>query len=200
MDVLDILARERDGYVAEPDRFHRWHCYVRYGLVSTNPLCLTWSKASSLRIMDSAILSAASAVLGSLVGGLSTFTASLLSTRRQYRTQTIVQQVARRETLYAEFIVEASKLLADSWTHQPSPDAIAGMAGLYSAIERMRLTSSDRVIGAAEQVIHDVMDAYSAPTKTFEELRAALRDGMGRDPLRHFSEACKADLRALHEI
>ena len=86
------------------------------------------------------------------------------------------------------------------YASRAAPDAIAGIAGLYSALERMRLTSSDTVIGAAGQVIRDVVESYSAPTKTFEDLRADMRDGKVHDPLSRFSEACRAELRALHEI
>ena len=58
--------------------------------------------------MDSAILSATSGLLGSLVGGLSTFAASWFTTRNQYRAQTLVQQAVRREALYAEFVAKST--------------------------------------------------------------------------------------------
>ena len=52
--------------------------------------------------------------------------------------------------LYAEFIIEASRRLTDAWDHQAeSPEVVAN---LYSAVQRMRLTSSDEVIRVAEQV------------------------------------------------
>jgi len=69
--------------------------------------------------MDSAILSATSGLLGSLVGGLSTFAASWFTTRSQYRAQTLVQQAVGREALYAEFVAEAAGRLADAWSHEP---------------------------------------------------------------------------------
>ena len=94
--------------------------------------------------MDPAILSATAGLIGSLVGGVSTFAASWLTQRGQLRLQTLVQQAVKREALYAEFIAEASKRVAEAWSHQAeSPEAIAG---LYAAVERMRLTSSTEVI------------------------------------------------------
>ena len=94
--------------------------------------------------MDPAILSATSALVGSLVGGLSTLAASWLTQRGQLRAQTLVHEAVKRETLYAEFIVEASRRLADAWSHQAQgPDVIAG---LYGAVHRMRLASSDDVV------------------------------------------------------
>ena len=70
--------------------------------------------------MDPAILSAASALTGSLIGGVSTLTASWLSQRGQFRAQALVQEAVKRETLYAEFIIEASKRFTEAWTrHAP---------------------------------------------------------------------------------
>jgi hypothetical protein len=145
--------------------------------------------------MDTAIISATSGLVGSLVGGASTFAASWLSTRNQYRAQTLVQQAVRREALYAEFIAEAAGRLAEAWTHEAAgPEVIAH---LWGAVSRMRLTSSEAVVAAAEEIIRQVIEAYAAPNQTFNDLRQrtqihAFRD----DPLRNFSEACRAELLA----
>jgi len=145
--------------------------------------------------MDTAILSAASALLGSLIGGVSTLVASWLTQRGQLRAQAVVHEAVQRETLYAEFISEASKLLADAWSrHAESPEVLGG---LYSAIQRMRLTSSNEVVRAAEQVTRLVVDAYAAPDKTFGDLRKALESDEFFDPLREFSKVCKTELSAL---
>src|SRR5271166_3517461 len=107
--------------------------------------------------MDPAILSAASALTGSLIGGVSMLAASWLSQRAQFRAQALVHEAVKRETLYAEFIIEASKRLTEAWSHQAeSPEVVAG---LYSAIERMRLTSSIEIIRVAELVVRQVIDA-----------------------------------------
>jgi hypothetical protein len=146
--------------------------------------------------MDPAILSATSGLAGSLVGGVSTFAASWLSTRNQYRAQTLVQQAVRREALYAEFVAEAAGRLADAWSHEAAgPEVIAS---LWAAVARMRLTSSQPVIAAAEVVVRNVIEAYASPNHTFNDLRqraqAQVREF--RDPLREFSEACRAELLA----
>ena len=145
--------------------------------------------------MDTAILSAVSALAGSLIGGISTLTASWLTQRGQRRAQALIHESVKRETLYAEFITEASRRRAEAWgRHAESPDVIAG---LYSAVERMRLSSSDEVIRVAQQVIFNVMEAYAAPDKSFDELRQNAESAVSRDPLRKFSEACREELRAL---
>ena len=64
--------------------------------------------------MDTAILSAASALAGSLIGGATTLIASWLTQRGQLRAQALMREAMKRETLYAEFIIEASKRRADA--------------------------------------------------------------------------------------
>ena len=146
--------------------------------------------------MANAILSAASALIGSLIGGMSTLAASWLSLRGRLRAQALVQEAAKREALYAEFIIEASRRLSEAWSHHAeSPEVLAG---LYSAHQRMRLTSSDEVIRLADYVIRLVIQAYAAPDKTFDELRQHIAASDEQwDPLRGFAEACRAELRAL---
>jgi hypothetical protein len=145
--------------------------------------------------MDTAILSATSALAGSLIGGISTLTASWITQRGQLRARALIHASAKREALYAEFIGEASKRRAEAWSrHAESPDVIVG---LYSAVERMRLSSSDEVTRLAQQVVLHVMEAYAAPDKTFDDLRQDAVNAVGRDPLRQFSEACREELRAL---
>ena len=81
--------------------------------------------------MDLAILSATSALIGSLIGGVSTFAGSWLTQHRQLRIQLLLQEAAKRETLYAEFIIEASKRLTEAWGKRAEgPDVLAR---LYAA-------------------------------------------------------------------
>ena len=152
--------------------------------------------------MDPAVLSAASALLGSLIGGISTLTASRITQREQFRAERLNQQAAKREALYAEFIIEASKRRLDAWSHNAETPDVLG--GLYSLLERMRLTSSDGVIAAGEQVIRDIIDVYSAPDRSFAELRQSIENNPHfvpeSDPLTNFSKACRAELACLETL
>jgi hypothetical protein len=118
--------------------------------------------------MDPAILSATSALIGSLIGGVSTFAASWLTQHRQLRIQLLLQEAAKRETLYAEFIIEASKRLTEWGKQAEGPDVLAA---LYAAMD---LISSSPVLHAAEQVIRKVTGAYADPNKTFDDMRKYL--------------------------
>ena len=145
--------------------------------------------------MDTAILSASAALIGSLVGGVSTFAASWFTQRRMLRTQTIAQHAMQRQALYSDFIVEASKRLTEAWNHQAEgPEVIAG---LYSAVARMRLTSSSEIIKRAEQVIRHIIAAYADPNRTFDEFKQHVLDPKLADPLRDFTEACRVELTSL---
>jgi hypothetical protein len=147
--------------------------------------------------MDPAIISALSALIGSLIGGVSTFAASWLTQHRQLRIQLLLQEAAKREKLYADFIIEASKRLTEAWGKQAEgPDVLAG---LYAAMERIRLISSGPVLQAAEQVIRKVVGAYADPNKTFDDMRKHLK-GTGHhwdNPLEDFTEACRGELHGL---
>ena len=50
--------------------------------------------------MDSALIGAFSAVMGSLVGGLTSFLTTYANQRNQYRRDFLSKQFAQRETLY----------------------------------------------------------------------------------------------------
>ena len=146
--------------------------------------------------MDAAILSASAGLIGSLIGGASTFAASWVTQRRLLRIQTRVQHATQRQALYSDFILEASKRFTEAWCHQAEgPEVIAG---LYSALRRTRLISSDWVVKSAEDVIHHVIAAYANPNRTFDEFKhRVLQSREQADPLRGFTEACRHELIAL---
>ena len=146
--------------------------------------------------MDTAILSTSAGLIGSLIGGVSTFAASWVTQHRVLRTQTRAQHAMQRQALYSDFIVEASKRFTEAWNHQAEgPEVIAG---LYSAVGRMRLISSGRITKLAEEVIHSVISAYADPNRTFNEFKQRVLQGRERaDPLRVFTEACRDELNTL---
>jgi hypothetical protein len=144
--------------------------------------------------IDAAILPTIAGLLGSLIGGTSTFAASWFTHRGQLRAEMVAKLLAARQAVYAEFISEASKRVAEAWGHHA--ESPADIAVLYGAIEQMRLTSSAEVIVAADKVIRQIVEAYAAPDRTFEDLRHSLAGGNFSDPIRHFSEVCRKELNA----
>ncbi len=144
--------------------------------------------------MDPALLSAASGLVGSVLGATSSIAATWLSRQDEWRVQARVREAAKREALYSEFIVEASKRLADALAHEATgPEVIVA---LYAAVGRMRLMSSREVIEAAEHLVRHIIDTYSAPNLSFAELHDSSRHDF-TDPLSEFGEACRAELALL---
>lgn len=64
--------------------------------------------------MDVAYISALSALAGSVVGGLTSGIATWLNQRSQVRAGQIAHEVARRQDLYRDFIIQASKSYAEA--------------------------------------------------------------------------------------
>jgi hypothetical protein len=61
----------------------------------------------------------------------------------------------------------------------------------------MRVLSFPRTVACAEKVVHATVDTYFAPNKTMRELHELMKSGeAGIDPLKDFSEAARAELRA----
>ena len=64
--------------------------------------------------MEPAVLSAMSAILGSVVGGSASIVTAWMTQRTQGRREHIETEIRKREQLYVEFITEGSKLLLES--------------------------------------------------------------------------------------
>lgn len=145
--------------------------------------------------MDGALFSTGAALFGSLIGGAATLTASWMTQRGQMRAQALVHEATKREALYSEFIIEASQRLTEAWNHDAESPTV--VAGLYSAVSRMRLSSSDAVVEAALLVLRRVVEAYAMPQRSFDELRQRIADSGAPDALHEFSEACRKELYGL---
>ena len=152
--------------------------------------------------MDPAIVSALSAVLGSAVGGSATLATAWITQKTQSRREAVGAEIRKRETLYGEFIAEGSKLAVDALDHTlDTPDKLFA---LYALQNRIRLTSSDAVVAAADQALRRVLKQYFeqniTPQAFREELSISLTDDRPKrdDPLKPFSEVCRSELRALH--
>jgi hypothetical protein len=145
--------------------------------------------------MEANIVSALSAVLGSVVGGGASIASSWVTQRTEARREHVHNQVQKREALYAEFISEASKLAIDALDHTlEKPERIADV---YALQNRIRLTSSHVVVEAGDEVIHRILQRYFSPKMTLEEMQEYALS-MHDDTLRPFAEACREELTHLH--
>ena len=149
--------------------------------------------------MNVAYVSALSALAGSVVGGLTAGITTWLGLRAQARTGQLAREMSRRDDLYKDFIVAASKAWGEAiLSNEPQ---MQELVALYFMISRMRVVSLPRTLACAEKVVDATIDTYFAPNKTIRELHEMVKRGgsekaAGIDPLKEFSELARAELQA----
>lgn len=141
--------------------------------------------------MNSTIITAVAAACGSLMGAAATIVATWITQRTQMVRAEREARLRERQTLYGEFITEASRLTIEAFSHSlEQPDTFTT---LYGTLSRIRLIAGDPVLTAAEACCHQLVELYAKPNMTVEEVRVAFeRDRL--DPLRDFSVACREEL------
>ena len=111
--------------------------------------------------MDVACLSALSAIAGSVAGGLTAGITTWLSQRAHVRARQLAREMSRRDDLYKDFIVAASKAYGDAiLSNEPQVPELLALSALIS---RMRVMSSLRTVASAEKLMEATLSAYFAP-------------------------------------
>lgn len=144
--------------------------------------------------VDLAILSPLSALFGALLGGGASLCAAIYTQRTQNRLQRVASEVAKRETVYADFVTSASNLVLNAYTHD---DITLGgeQQRIVGLINRMRLFAAPDVIKGAEEVLKAIVEISLKPGVELRRLaQDALSKGLDPDPLLTFSEICRKDL------
>lgn len=130
--------------------------------------------------MDASIITALAALAGSLVGGLTTFATTWFTHRYQATRERAAKEIAKRETLYGDFINEATRVGIDAI--QRDIDSLSELTQLLALINRIRLTSSDE-------------DRRQQDPARGLRSRAKAQGSPTPDPLRAFSDACRRELQ-----
>jgi hypothetical protein len=141
--------------------------------------------------MDSTTIPAVAAACGSLVGAAATIVTTWISQHTQTVYARREESMRHSETLYGEFITEASRLTVEAFSHSlERPDTFVK---LYGITGRIRLVATEPVLTAAEACIRQIIDLYARPNLTVEQIRLAIeRDRI--DPIKDFSVACRQEL------
>jgi hypothetical protein len=149
-------------------------------------------------IIDPAILTPVSAILGAMVGGGASLTAAIYTQRYQNHLQRVAAEVAKRETVYADFVLHATNFLLNAYTHDDI--VLSGdEQRLIGLINRMRFFAPPEVVGAAEAVLRAIAEIALKPRVELRQLaQAVLAETLDADPLLAFSLVCKADLDNVH--
>jgi hypothetical protein len=147
--------------------------------------------------MNAAYISALAALAGTAIGGLTSFATSFMTQQAQTRAQRLAAEKGKREDLFGRFVDEAAKLYSDAL--QNKRDNASAMIVIYGLVNRIRLTSTAKVVENADTVARIIMETYMAPNLTLEEVRATWID-RGVDPLRDFAEAAREELRSFGRL
>ena len=148
--------------------------------------------------IDPALLSPVSALLGTVVGDGASLLGAVYTQRSRDRIQRVASEIVKRETVYADFVMSASNLLLNAYTHDEI--ALSGdeqrMIGL---INRMRLFAPTDVVEGAEAVLRAIVEILLKPSIELRQLaKEALSKSLDPDPLLKFSSICRADLDSVH--
>jgi hypothetical protein len=141
-----------------------------------------------------ATISALAAIVGSLVGALASSASTWITQRHQDQRDLLAKRIFHREKLYSDFISESARAFADAVQHDfRDPNKLIP---IYTALSRIRVSSSSDVLASAERVVDQIISTYSEPNLTPEEIqfRAAAK---GDDPLGDFSTICRGELESL---
>jgi len=142
--------------------------------------------------MDAAYLSALSALAGSVVGGLTMALSAWISQSVSARAGLISSHLARRQELFRDFIISASRVYGEALTsNEPK---IPELVELYALLSRMRVLCRPETVAAGEKLMRSILDTYLAPNRTFKELRDLMTAGDRIDPLKEFSVAARAEI------
>jgi hypothetical protein len=150
--------------------------------------------------VDTPIIVALAALAGSVVGGCASVVATFIGQRLQTRAARLASELEEHEELYGKFVEEAVPLFVDAI--QQSTVEAAKIMLLYSRVARIRLTSSNQVLRAAEQVGKRLLEFYErAPEDPAAVLARVARGEENLDPLRDFTEACRLErANALQQV
>jgi len=145
--------------------------------------------------MDVAYISGLSALAGSVIGGLTSGMTAWLNQRSVAKAGQLANDRTRRQELYKDFILAASKTYAEALVvNEPKIEKIIA---LYAMISRMRAMSSPEIVACAERVLLETTGAYFQPNRTMVELRELIKTGTGVDPLKAFAEAVRVERERL---
>ena len=150
--------------------------------------------------MEATLITAMAGVFGSLVGASASIATTWLTKRTELLRTTAERNLRERESLYNEFLTEASRVAVHALTHSfEGPDQIVA---LYGILSRIRLVASNAVVREGEMCCVRILATYGKPSITTDELRGVLvvaNDLAELDPLKAFSNACREELRLVEQ-
>jgi hypothetical protein len=144
--------------------------------------------------IDPAFLGPVSLFLGAVLGGGASLLGAVHTQRCHARLQRVASEIAKRETVYADFVMSASNLLLKAYTRD---DIVldGDEQRLIGLINWMRLFAPSTVVDGAEAVLRAIVEVLLKPSVELRELaKDSLSKRIDPDPLVAFSDICRTDL------
>ena len=136
---------------------------------------------------------AMAALCGSLVGALGSSASTWITQRHADQRDLLARKIFYRVQLYSDFITESERVLVDALENNfQDPNKLIPA---FALLGRIRLSSSKEVLASAEKLVTEIVKSYSEPNLSPEEIRSRALNG--NDPLRQFSETCRAELDSM---
>lgn len=149
--------------------------------------------------IEPSLLGPASALVGALAGGFASMAGAIYTHRRNERLQRIASEVAKREAIYADFVMGAANLVLKAYTSDEL-ELSTDEPRLIGLVNRMRIFAPPDVVHAAEAVLTSIVKISLEPGRQLRELaNEALSRNLDPDPLLAFSLVCRADLEDVRE-
>ncbi len=143
--------------------------------------------------MGPGTITALAAISGSLVGALGSSVSTWIAQRHLDRRDLLARKIFHREELYSDFIRESARVLIDALEYNLGDPK--NLIPAYALLSRIRLSSSPQVLKVAEELVRDIIRTYAQPNLTPEQIQS--RATNGEDPLRRFSDICRAELESM---
>jgi hypothetical protein len=128
------------------------------------------------------------------MGGVASLIAAIYTHRSAERLRRVASEIAKRETVYADFLMHSSNLLLRAYTTDEL--ALTGEEQhLIGLVNRMRIFAPHEVVATADSVIKAIVEISLKPGVELRQLaQQALSSNPDPDPLHTFSLVCRADL------
>jgi len=148
--------------------------------------------ASSDITLYVALISAGSALLGTVGGGLISFLTTYHLKKKEWQQGQVIKEIEKREKLYADFMAQCAHTILKKL--DTSGDLAENFSMLSSLVAQVQLHATERVSQAGEQLAQKVLDLAKIET------RKSTTSEKGYDHFHNkFCAACRDELRNLRK-
>jgi hypothetical protein len=142
--------------------------------------------------MNSSYFPALAALLGTVLGGLTSFLTSWTTQTAQTKAQRLAVAKTKREDLYGRFLDEMARLFSHAFSENRVNYSV--LVDIFALKGRIRLVASPAVFEVADQAVKHILDIYMGPVLEASEVRKRM-DDIDADFMNRFAEVCRIELQ-----